>query len=206
MNINKVIDPPNLILEFLEVAIHCILYSRKLYPDGIFTLKKKYGVPIHVSMYPDLNDYIFESLKAVKDVLLKNELKQIDIYFYNRLAKPIERFIFKINNLQQNIKDIENQDLYLLKLKELFRSFCLKLSINNSYMTPLPEDANFKIAIHASENASTSLSEDPQYQKFPWIEAEKVDIVIDNAKLIPLRTIEHNLFNIHIYTEESETK
>lgn len=57
-------------------------------------------------MYPDLNNYIFESLNAVKYVLLKNELKQMDICFYNRLAKPIERFIFKISSLQQNIKNM----------------------------------------------------------------------------------------------------
>ncbi|KAK9507555.1 hypothetical protein O3M35_007383 [Rhynocoris fuscipes] len=201
MNINRTINPSYIILEFLEVAIHNILYCRKLYPEGIFTLKKKYGVPIHVSMYPDLNYYISESLKAVEEVLMKNELKEMDIYIYDRLAKPIERFVFKINSLRQNIKEIGNDDPYFVKLKEMFRAFCLKLNLNNAYMKPLPEDANFKIVIHTNERASISLSDDPKFQVFPWIEAEKVDVIIETPKLIPIKTIEHDTFNLLIYSE-----
>ncbi len=34
--------------EFLDVAFHCILYVRELYPVGIFKRKKKYNVPVQV--------------------------------------------------------------------------------------------------------------------------------------------------------------
>lgn len=43
------LDIPGVVVEFLEVAVHVLLHSRKLYPEGIFHLKKKYGVPVHVS-------------------------------------------------------------------------------------------------------------------------------------------------------------
>lgn len=35
--------------EFLEVAIHLILYVREVYPTGIFQKRKKYNVPVQVS-------------------------------------------------------------------------------------------------------------------------------------------------------------
>lgn len=35
--------------EFLEVAVHLILYVREVYPVGIFQKRKKYNVPVQVS-------------------------------------------------------------------------------------------------------------------------------------------------------------
>ena len=39
---------PDIFAEFLEVGIHLILYSRKLYPTGLFERRKKYNVPVQV--------------------------------------------------------------------------------------------------------------------------------------------------------------
>lgn len=46
-----VIDSASVLIELLEISIHCILYARKIYPEGIFELKKKYNVPVHVSIF-----------------------------------------------------------------------------------------------------------------------------------------------------------
>lgn len=43
-------DPVEILLELIEVSIHNILFIRNLYPSSIFCLKKKYGVPVHVSI------------------------------------------------------------------------------------------------------------------------------------------------------------
>ena len=37
--------------EFLEVAAHCILYNRALYPAGVFDKRKKYNVPVQVIVF-----------------------------------------------------------------------------------------------------------------------------------------------------------
>ena len=39
----------DILCEFLEVAIHLILYVREVYPSGIFQKKKKYNVPVQVN-------------------------------------------------------------------------------------------------------------------------------------------------------------
>ena len=39
----------DIVAEFIEVAIHCILYNRNLYPQGVFEKRKKYNVPVQVS-------------------------------------------------------------------------------------------------------------------------------------------------------------
>ena len=36
--------------EFLEVAVHCVLYNRGLYPAGVFEKRKKYNIPVQVDI------------------------------------------------------------------------------------------------------------------------------------------------------------
>lgn len=50
-----VLDSASVLIELLEVSIHCILYARKIYPEDIFELKKKYNVPVHVSILIQLS-------------------------------------------------------------------------------------------------------------------------------------------------------
>lgn len=38
----------DVLCEFLEVAVHLILYVREVYPVGIFQKRKKYNVPVQV--------------------------------------------------------------------------------------------------------------------------------------------------------------
>ncbi|MEQ2192064.1 hypothetical protein XENOCAPTIV_006480 [Xenoophorus captivus] len=40
----------DILCEFLEVAIHLILYVREVYPSGIFQKRKKYNVPVQVEI------------------------------------------------------------------------------------------------------------------------------------------------------------
>lgn len=71
----------DILLEFLEVAIHSVLYSRKLYPDSIFVAKKKYGVAVFQAVHPDVAKYIQECLKAVAFHASKKQLKQVLVCF-----------------------------------------------------------------------------------------------------------------------------
>ena len=41
----------DVLCEFLEVAVHLILYVREVYPVGIFQKRKKYNVPVQVSLH-----------------------------------------------------------------------------------------------------------------------------------------------------------
>ena len=40
----------DILSEFLEVAIHSVLYCRGVYPQGVFGRKKKYNVPVQVKL------------------------------------------------------------------------------------------------------------------------------------------------------------
>ena len=40
----------DILMEFMEVAINLILYTRNIYPDGIFKKCQKYGVSVMVKL------------------------------------------------------------------------------------------------------------------------------------------------------------
>lgn len=86
----------DILCEFLEVAIHLILYVREVYPSGIFQKRKKYNVPVQVcvllprsggeqclmsnvcvlvcpqmSCHPELNQYIQDTLHCMKPLIEK---------------------------------------------------------------------------------------------------------------------------------------
>lgn len=58
------------ITEFIEVAIHTILYVRQIYPADLFVRRKKYDTPVFQSRHPALNEYISGTVKAVSDELV----------------------------------------------------------------------------------------------------------------------------------------
>lgn len=40
-----------LLLEFLEICIHHLIYMHKIYPAGIFSRKQRYGISVQVSFF-----------------------------------------------------------------------------------------------------------------------------------------------------------
>uniref|UniRef100_A0A1B6CWE3 HORMA domain-containing protein n=2 Tax=Clastoptera arizonana TaxID=38151 RepID=A0A1B6CWE3_9HEMI len=197
------INPANILLELIEVSIHNILFIRQLYPKSIFCLKKKYGIPIHVSTYTDLNVYIHESLKAMEELLKINQLEEVAVCFINEKDyKVIERFVFNILSISKSFENGgQNNDSYLINQREAFRAYLLKLSIIDSQLKPLPENCIFKICIQTKESGSVALSKDPKFEDFPWIELEDKETAKENPKIIPIRTLETNSINLEMYVE-----
>ncbi|CAB4035549.1 Hypothetical predicted protein [Paramuricea clavata] len=86
----------NILCEFLEVAIHLILYMREIYPAEIFEKRKKYNVPVQMSCHPELNQYIQNVLHSIKPCLEKGEVERISVVVTDKEFCPLERFVFEI--------------------------------------------------------------------------------------------------------------
>lgn len=193
----------DILTEFLEVAVHNILYIRNIYPPSIFVRRKKYGVPVQMSIHPYLNEYITECLKTIRDLLQRNEVRKVTVTFFNETQRAIERFVFDILDLN---KTLNQDDPYFIKGEEAFRGFCLKLAVTASYLRPLPEKSTFRVQIHTSETVSVSLAEDPRYQDFPWIETDEQENEVLNANITPIKTLDTGLLKVQMYVEESDRK
>jgi hypothetical protein len=74
---------------FFEVAFHCILHARRLYPEGLFEPKRKYGIVVHISRHPTLNQYIQQIIQAIaewgKQVGKRKEERNMQIHLQNKV-------------------------------------------------------------------------------------------------------------------------
>jgi hypothetical protein len=60
--------------DFLEVAIHYILYLRNLYPRDTFSKKKMYGVPVWQNRHPGVRGYVAGLVGAAQ-----REMKRVSL-------------------------------------------------------------------------------------------------------------------------------
>ncbi|XP_076627651.1 DNA polymerase zeta subunit 2 [Colletes latitarsis] len=192
----------DILLEFLEVAFNHILFFRNLYPKEIFVKRKIYDTTVYVSEHPELNEYLKNVLNAIRELVKENEtnVKLVNLIFYNKNKQPIEKFVFDLIKLQANTRE---KDPYYLKTEEGLRTICLKLSVCEAYLKPLPEDSTFSIEIQTYETAHVALSENPHCEDFPWIINEDA-FEMTNQKLLPLKTIKTDCLNLQMYVMESE--
>lgn len=98
------LETTDILCEFLEVAIHNILYVRKLYPEAIFVPKRKYGVVVHQSIHPLVNEYITECLKAAEYYGKAKTLRKLVVGIIVS-GTVIERYIFDILRFDQNLEE-----------------------------------------------------------------------------------------------------
>lgn len=103
----------DILLEFLEVAFHYILFSRKIYPKEIFVKRKIYGITVHVSEHPELNEYLSNILSAIRELIKEDEnsVKTVNLIFYNKNELPIEKFVFDIVKLQADLTEYVCKEL-----------------------------------------------------------------------------------------------
>lgn len=165
----------DILCEFFEVVIHNILNSRKLYPETIFELRKKYGIPVYICIHPDLKDYINECLKAVNFFISKRQLHKIFICFHSGKS-ILERYTFDILDVNDLVKRYSSSfldniktlwffsDLFLVKLEQSMRTCILKLNASLSYMKNLPEKSTFSIRLLTNCYTSFEFNQDPNHQ------------------------------------------
>ncbi|XP_003702877.3 DNA polymerase zeta subunit 2 [Megachile rotundata] len=192
----------DILLEFLEVAFNHILFFRNLYPKEIFTKKKIYSITVYVSEHPELNEYLKNVLSAIRELIRENDssIKAINLVFYNKNKQPIEKFIFDLVKLQTNSTE---KDPYYLRTEEALRTICLKLSMCEAYLKPLPEDSTFSIEIQTYETAHVALNENPRCEDFPWIINEAALEMTDKT-LLPLKTINTDCLHLQMYVLENQ--
>ncbi|KAI5712369.1 hypothetical protein M8J76_015518 [Diaphorina citri] len=195
-------DPVNLWLEFLEVAIHNILYHKNIYPKKIFDLKKKYNVPIHVITHEGLNQYIANVLNAVNFLTQKDQLEQVHLQLSDEKGNPSQNYVFNVIRLQNVSQVIEtSNDPFLVRMENAMQAFLVKTSLTNSEMPPLPENSQFELVLKLKDCHFVSNVEDDQtFQRFQWTGQEE-RFTPKDSQIIPLENVNTSFMQVEMYVE-----
>ncbi|XP_076087406.1 mitotic spindle assembly checkpoint protein MAD2B-like isoform X2 [Mytilus galloprovincialis] len=188
--------------EFLEVAIHCILYTRELYPAGVFEKKRKFNVPVKICVHPEVLSYVTNTVDSIRLLLKENAVFKVTVVVVTPDHKPAERFVFEVARPTQNI----GNDKYLYRLEESLRGFLLKLSITESLLKTLPEDCTWTVQVYTRESAALAIEQKQHLKDFPWILADERETTLEDAKMIPLKAVNSDYLQMQLYAEESSIK
>ncbi|OBZ78751.1 Mitotic spindle assembly checkpoint protein MAD2B [Grifola frondosa] len=200
------------ITEFIEVAIHTILYVRQVYPAELFVRRKKYNTPVFQSRHPALNEYISGAIKAIGDELFLGNVDKVVVVIKNKEDVALERFIFATRNLIQ--VESYNKDTSVegaissASLGQYFRSFLIKLSMIEAQLGQLClNDLSFAIILELQDDkvpTATNEKEPP-----PWIPAitqHTTSGASENAELHMIRAVDTGIINLSFAVQESEQK
>ncbi|KAJ0036565.1 hypothetical protein NQD34_005242 [Periophthalmus magnuspinnatus] len=224
LNFGKVVA--DILCEFLEVAIHLILYVREVYPSGIFQKRRKYNVPVQMSCHPDLNQYIQDTLYCIKPLIekvkektlfilsnatndlpailfLQNEAEKVVVVIMDKGHHPVERFVFEIS--QPTLLSISSETL-LSHVEQLLRAFILKISVCDAVLNNNPPDCSFSVLVHTRESATRNMEKVQVIKDFPWIVADEQEIHMQEPRLIPLKTMTSDIVKMQLYVEEKAQK
>uniref|UniRef100_A0A8C0ARU5 Mitotic spindle assembly checkpoint protein MAD2B n=1 Tax=Buteo japonicus TaxID=224669 RepID=A0A8C0ARU5_9AVES len=179
--------------EFLEVAVHLILYVREVYPIGIFQKRKKYNVPVQMSCHPELNQYIQDTLHCVKPLLEKNDVEKVVVVI---LDKDFHYFL----------PVASNTCLCRSVLEQLLRAFILKISVCDAVLDNNPPGCTFTVLVHTREAATRNMEKIQVIKDFPWILADEQDVHMHDPRLIPLKTMTSDILKMQLYVEERAHK
>ncbi|KAH7909798.1 DNA-binding protein [Hygrophoropsis aurantiaca] len=201
------------ITEFIEVAIHSILYVRQIYPPDLFIRRKKYDTPVFQSRHPALNEYISGAVKAIGEELVLGNVDKVIIVVKDKDQIALERFIFSMSNMieiESYDKNMSVQDAMSSNmLTQYFRSFLIKLNMIESQLGVLEhhDDASFAIVIELNDNKAPTRK--PDKDPPPWIPADHQHTTSgasDNAELHLVRAVDTGVISLSLAVQESEEK
>uniref|UniRef100_A0A8C0K3M6 Mitotic spindle assembly checkpoint protein MAD2B n=1 Tax=Canis lupus dingo TaxID=286419 RepID=A0A8C0K3M6_CANLU len=184
----------DVLCEFLEVAVHLILYVREVYPVGIFQKRKKYNVPVQMSCHPELNQYIQDTLHCVKPLLEKNDVEKVVVVILDKEhpASPWGPGWLS--------------DSLLSHVEQLLRAFILKISVCDAVLDHNPPGCTFTVLVHTREAATRNMEKIQVIKDFPWILADEQDVHMHDPRLIPLKTMTSDILKMQLYVEERAHK
>ncbi|GAB1524537.1 hypothetical protein RhiTH_007691 [Rhizoctonia solani] len=204
------------LVEFLEVAIHTILFIRGVYPPDLFVRRRKWDAPVYQSRHPALNEYIAGAVAAVRDELLLGTVDKMVMVIKSGQDIALERYIFSLQTVVQPgpsemsrwNKDMSSKFVAVSRVAPAFSFVSGKVKFSRGpivrpaircpgfpfSLTLIAEDMSFGIFLELQDGVSPSActGSDPP----PWIAAYPQHTsagTSDDAELRVIRALETGL-------------
>ena len=83
-----------ILFEFIDIAIHQVLYYRHLYPRQAFEQRLKYGMTCQMCQYAAITDYLDTFFTEALDKMKSGKLKSIQLEIYSEQDDEVEEEVF----------------------------------------------------------------------------------------------------------------
>lgn len=124
------------VFEFVEAAVHTILFARKVYPETIFERRKLFNVSVMMSRHPGLNVAVHEALLAMQGPFLWEKVESIVMLIFDvSTGSPLEQYVFRFGDGSKDPLAATYSDLETMFASALLRIGMLEMQLP---MLPVP--------------------------------------------------------------------
>lgn len=189
----------DIICEFLEVAFNLVLYTRGVYPDGIFKKRQKYNISVMMSVHPGLNEYIKDVLVGIRSLICLGNIERITLEI-TKEEKPIERYVFELMLFDAVKRDTDNDNW---NLPQQLRDLLLKIHTSDAVLKPLPSDCSFIVTVQTKDSVANELVNCEHFEGFPWVRLDQntSDALPNTAAIFPLKSCSFQQFDMQCFVE-----
>lgn len=93
----------------LEVIVHQLLYSRKLYPKDAFAPARYLGVQCYACRDPGVVNYIYNTLAVAVPAICTGNVTELSLVFYDD-DQTLERFVWKFSLKNEEIQLLDSSN------------------------------------------------------------------------------------------------
>jgi len=153
----------DILMEFVEVLIHHILYLRDVYPASIFVTRRKFNLPLHMSQHPLVNEYITKVVASLKKYLCNPDADadSVDIVV-SASGGHVDRFRLEFGSLaglSSSSSAIVRSDQFMVELEMTLASLLLKLAQAIAGMSSSQEERDWWVELGTTEQGAMRLME-----------------------------------------------
>ncbi|XP_020598776.1 DNA polymerase zeta processivity subunit isoform X2 [Phalaenopsis equestris] len=180
-----------ILVEFLEVAINCIVFLKGFYPAGAFERRRYMNVVVQKARHPQLDNYIHSATSELLPFIQKGLIERVAVIFYDKDHIPVERFVFKLVISQPYSSTVEENDLQFA-----LRAFLLKLTVSKPLTKSLPPGSSWEITAYfralPDENNDTKVQMWVPTDTKQWLQPPCI---------IPIKSMSSEPLKVQLYIE-----
>ncbi|KAI8622779.1 DNA-binding protein [Chytriomyces sp. MP71] len=193
-------------VDFLEVAIHTILYERKVYPETVFEKAQMYNITVRRSRHPALNGYIMDFLMGIRVDLAQGAVHKIMLVILDTGSNPVEKFVFRIKDVYEHVTQQSKQSAVtntsILELETYFHTIIQRLAFIHSSLASCVPDCTFSLLCELIDGKEFPQSYE---EDVPWVHAESSIVHVTQSRITPLNVLDAGVVRVDVFLE-SQTK
>src|SRR6056297_2597732 len=181
----------DIVVEFFEHAITCILYQRGIYPPEDFERKTKYGLALHVAREEGLVTYLKNVLEQLRQWLTSSNVQKLVVVVTGMESQAVlERWVFSVDTAQeaatnpQGYQAQKSQKEITSEIAAIIR----QITCSVSFMPLLAERCSFDLLVYTDKDVlvpATWEDSDPRLIQ----QAEEVRLRSVNTKVHKVDTM-----------------
>ncbi|XP_044956859.1 DNA polymerase zeta processivity subunit isoform X2 [Hordeum vulgare subsp. vulgare] len=184
------------IVEFLEVAVSCIVFLKGFYPARAFERRRYMNIVVQKAVHPQLADYIHSVTTGLLPFIQKGLVERVVVIFHDKDNVPLEKFVFKLAVNQSYGSELEESSLEFA-----LRAFLIKLSVAEPLTKPLPSDSSWEITAYFRSLPAGGAKDKEEDEARMWIHTD-IKAWMQTPQITPIKSMGCDPLKMQLYLEQ----